>query len=169
LPLLTQVVLRADQATDLNAVLGSPLPAPGKTTGHWPRVLGLGPDEWLILSSPGTQQDIIGKLRALLGGDGAVIDVSGQRTTIALAGPRSREMVAKGCALDLHPRVFGRGRCAQTLLGQAQVVLVAEPSAEHDYWVLPRSSFARYIADWLLDAADEYTVAPRLRLRSREH
>jgi sarcosine oxidase, subunit gamma len=155
-PLLAQVVLRADPTTDLNAVTGGPLPAPGRAAGDWPRVLGLGPDEWLILSTPGTQQELLGKLRASLDGDGAVTDVSGQRTTIALAGPRSQELLAKGCALDLHPRAFGRGRCAQTLLGNAQVVLVAAPNAEHDYWILPRSSFARYVADWLLDAAVEY-------------
>lgn len=155
-PLLAQVVLRADPAADLSAVLGGPLPAPGRTAGDWPRVLGLGPDEWLVLSSPGTQRDLTGKLRAVLGGDGAVVDVSGQRTTIALAGPKSRELLAKGCAIDLHPRAFGGTRCAQTLLGHGQVVLVPHPDGRHDYWILPRSSFARYVADWLLDAAVEY-------------
>jgi sarcosine oxidase, subunit gamma len=119
-------------------------------------VLGLGPEEWLILSSPGTQQDLMEKLRAVAGADGPVVDVSGQRTTIALSGPKSRELLGKGCAIDLHPRAFSGNRCAQTLLARAQVVLVADPDGPHDYWILARSSFARYVADWLLDAAVEY-------------
>ena len=59
---------------------------------------------------------------------------------------------------DLHPRVFGRGNSAQTILGQAGVVLLALSDAGDDYVVLVRSSFAGYLADWLLDAALEFST-----------
>ncbi|MGW0201911.1 sarcosine oxidase subunit gamma family protein, partial [Nonomuraea sp. NPDC003201] len=62
---------------------------------------------------------------------------------------------AHGCALDLHPRAFGPGRCAQTMLARAQVVLVPR---EDGFLVLVRSSFAAYLAEWLLDAAAEYVT-----------
>jgi sarcosine oxidase subunit gamma len=70
-----------------------------------------------------------------------------------VGGPRARDLLAHGCALDLHPRVFGPGRCAQTMLARAQVVLLPRPD---DFLVLVRSSFAAYLSEWLLDAATEY-------------
>jgi sarcosine oxidase subunit gamma len=63
-------------------------------------------------------------------------------------------LLAHGCALDLRPRVFGPGRCAQTLLARAGVVLMARDGDE--FLVFVRSSFAGYLAAWLLDAAAEY-------------
>jgi sarcosine oxidase subunit gamma len=71
-----------------------------------------------------------------------------------------RDILAKGCSIDLHPRVFGRGSSAQTALGQAGVVLLALSDTGDDYLVLVRSSFAGYLGDWLLDAALELTHTP---------
>jgi sarcosine oxidase subunit gamma len=86
----------------------------------------------------------------------AVTDVSAQRTTLLVSGARARDLLAHGCALDLNQRAFGAGRCAQTTLARAQVVLVARDEPGAGFWVLVRSSFAGYLTDWLLDAAAEY-------------
>src|ERR687888_465467 len=75
----------------------------------------------------------------------------------------ARDVLLKGCALDLHPRAFDVGRCVQTLLARAQVVLVARTN-EPAYWVFVRASFAEYLAEWLLDAAAEYRRAAPLEL-----
>ncbi|MET7655934.1 sarcosine oxidase subunit gamma family protein, partial [Streptomyces sp. NPDC005486] len=69
---------------------------------------------------------------------------------------RTRDLLAHGCSLDLHPRAFGPGRCAQTTLARTQIVLVARDETRAGFWVLVRSTFAGYLADWLLDAATEY-------------
>ena len=82
--------------------------------------------------------------------------MSGQRTTLRLRGSHSRDVLAKGCSLDLHPRAFGEGTAAQTMLGQAGVILLAVDANGADDRILVGSSFARYLADWLLDAAGEY-------------
>jgi len=42
------------------------------------------------------------------------------------------------------------------MLGQAGVILLAVNGTGADYRILVRSSFVRYLADWLLDAAGEY-------------
>jgi sarcosine oxidase subunit gamma len=89
---------------------------------------------------------------------GAAVDVSAQRTTVRLRGARARDVLAKGCSLDLHPTVFGRGAAAQTLLGLAVVVLLPLSDNGTDYQILVRSSFAGYLAGWLLDAAEEFGV-----------
>jgi sarcosine oxidase subunit gamma len=44
------------------------------------------------------------------------------------------------------------------MLSQAGVILLAVDGSGADYRILVRSTFARYLADWLLDAAEEYTL-----------
>ena len=119
----------------------------------------LGPDEWLLTSTdeaPGEMEARVRTAVVPLGGSAA--DVSAQRITLRLRGSRVRDVLARGCAIDLHPRVFRRGHSAQTTLGQAGVVLLALSDAGDDYLVLVRSSFAGYLADWLLDAAFEFAA-----------
>jgi sarcosine oxidase subunit gamma len=161
-PFVTMVDLRVDPsgpgATAAAELLGVELPtAPstyaksGDTTVIWQ-----GPDEWLVTgTAPGPELEA--RLReAVAPHTGAAVDVSGQRTTLRLRGSNSRDVLAKGCALDLHPQVFGEGAAAETTLGQAGVILLAVNETGADYCILVRSSFARYLADWLLDAAGEY-------------
>ncbi len=123
------------------------------------RAVWLGPDEWLLSSTTETPEELEARVRAaVLPLGGAATDVSAQRIGLRLTGARVRDVLAKGCSVDLHPRLFGRGSSAQTPLGQAGVVLLALSDAGDDYVVLARSSFAGYLADWLLDAALEFTT-----------
>jgi sarcosine oxidase, subunit gamma len=159
----TQVNLRVDPkntaAERIGTAIGVMLPhQPGEvaTAGDL-MVLWLGPDEWLIVGPEGAAAPTETMLRDAMGEEfGAVTDVSCQRTIVEVSGPRARDVLAKGCAIDLHPRSFGRGQCAQTLLARTQIVLVCRDASTPRYWLMVRSSFARYLADWLADAAGEY-------------
>jgi sarcosine oxidase subunit gamma len=125
------------------------------------RAVWLGPDEWLLTSTAEVPGELEARVRAAvvpLGG--SATDVSAQRITLRLTGPRVRDVLAKGCAIDLHPQVFGRSSSAQSTLGLAGVVLLALSDAGDDYLLLVRSSFAGYLADWLLDAAVEFAAQP---------
>ena len=172
-PFLTQLTLRATPGTPgaeaAARALGTPLPtAPNTTTVSGDvEVLWMGPDEWLVVAPAGGKALRDALEQALGGGDATVVDVSAQRTVIEVAGADARDVLLKGCALDLHPRAFGAGRCAQTLVARAQVVLVARTD-EPAYRVLVRASFAEYLAEWLLDAAAEYReeAPPDLGLQS---
>ncbi|MFB8177104.1 sarcosine oxidase subunit gamma [Streptomyces sp. NPDC055966] len=163
LPFLAQVNVRLDAkgpaADAVGLALGLPLPLEpntavraGELTEVW-----LGPDEWLVVGQPGAQKELEGRIRAAAGDEHvSVTDVSAQRTTLLVTGPRARDLLSHGCALDLHPSAFGPGRCAQTTLARAQVLLVARDETRAGFWVLVRSSFAGYLTEWLLDAAVEY-------------
>ena len=164
LPFLTQVGLRVDAespaAGRLARALDAPLPVEPNTFARSGEltVLWLGPDEWLVVGPGGAQAALVERLASAAGAEHvSVVDVSARRTTLAVAGPRARDLLAHGCALDLHPDVFGTGRCAQTMLARANVVLVARSDSAPEFWVLCGSSYAGYMADWLLDAATEYT------------
>ncbi|AWS46221.1 sarcosine oxidase subunit gamma [Streptosporangium sp. 'caverna'] len=165
MPFLTQVNLRVNPegraAAEIGLALGVPLPTePGTYASADADVLWLGPDEWLVVGEAdevGTADELEARLRFAAGTEHVgVTDVSAQRTALLMSGPRGRDLLSHGCALDLHPRSFGPGRCAQTMLARAQVLLVAHEGDE--FTVLVRSSFAGYLATWLLDAAAEYLV-----------
>ena len=65
-----------------------------------------------------------------------------------LAGPEARAVLAQGVSLDLHPRVFEPGRCAQTVLARVPILLhQIDPTPRFRLFV--RASFAPYIAEWL--------------------
>ncbi|MEV6181657.1 sarcosine oxidase subunit gamma family protein [Streptomyces sp. NPDC052015] len=163
LPFLAQVDLRLDAkgaaADAVGVALDLPLPLEPNTVVRGGRLtaLWLGPDEWLLVGPPGIQRDLESRIRAAAADEPvSVTDVSAQRTTLLVSGPRARDLLSHGCSLDLHPRAFGARRCAQTTLGRTQVVLVARDEARAGFWVLVRSSYAAHLADWLLDAATEY-------------
>jgi sarcosine oxidase, subunit gamma len=137
------------------------LPSTPSTTvpGRETTVIWLGPEEWLITSASRAGEDLEATLRDQVSEHGgAAVDVSAQRTTLRLRGAHARDVIAKGCSLDLHPAVFGQGASAQTTLGQAGVVLIPLSDNGTDYRIIVRSSFAGYLADWLIDAAEEFGV-----------
>ena len=125
------------------------------------RTLWLGPDEWLVTAPEGTAPDLIGRLgRALAGRHAAVIDLSASRAAIEITGPSARSLLEKGCGIDLHPRSFGPGHCAQTLFARLPVI-IDQLSAAPAYRLFVRRSAARWLVEWLIDAAAEFAVAPR--------
>jgi sarcosine oxidase, subunit gamma len=160
---LTQLDLRLDvDGPALSAVEGAlrqPLPVrPGTVSRAGDRtLLWLGPDEWLLVAPPGEQADLQQALREALTPHrtATVVDLSAHRTTIDVRGPLARDLLAKGCSLDLHPSVLTPDRCAQVLLARAPVLLHPHEDAA-GLRLLVRSSYAGYVADWLLDACVEY-------------
>jgi sarcosine oxidase, subunit gamma len=162
-PFVTMADLRVDPAGPgalaAAELLGVALPTAAATYAKNAdtTVIWLGPDEWLVIGASLTGPELEARLRdAVSPHGGAAVDVSGQRTTLRLRGPRGREVLAKGCAIDLHPSAFGGGAAAQTMLGQTGVILLSVDGGGADYRILVRSSFARYLADWLLDSIEEY-------------
>lgn len=166
LPFLTQLNLRIDPAGPAAGavadLLGAALPSRANTavTAGEVTALWLGPDEWLVLAPEGRQESLEKALRQAIGTEaGAVVDLSAHRTTVEMTGERASEVLAKGCSLDLHATVFTPGSCAQVLLAQAPILLVAREGDHPAYLLLVRASYATYVADWLLDACLEYRAS----------
>ena len=167
LPFRTMVSLRVAPGTPaaerVEDALGLRLPTTCGSTGSTGAVEGrtalwFGPDEWLVVSEVDEPAGAVALLDAALAGDrGSVVDVSANRTTVELSGERARQVLEKGCALDLHPRALAPGRAVTSTLGP--VPLVLWQTDEQTFRLLPRSSFADYLARWLLDAAAEFSPA----------
>ena len=150
IPFLTQVDVRCSEREA--ARLGFPL-QPNTVTGDMTRgALWLGPDEWLVVGSPGDPGVVVDGLEALLADTHhAVVDVSANRAVIELHGPNRLALLASACSLDLD-RAGGwvPGVCAQTLVARAQVILQELPDATR---VFVRPSVADYVLDRLLAGA----------------
>jgi sarcosine oxidase subunit gamma len=114
----------------------------------------LGPDEWLLVGPPSSREETLEGLERAIGPeDGAAVDLSASRVLFELKGPKARDVLASCCALDLHPRVFGPGQCAQTLLAKAPVLLSQVDDAP-TYRFFVRPSLASYVVSWLVDGIE---------------
>ena len=128
------------------------------------RMMWLGPNEWMVITRPGGAERAFNALSKNLKVEGlhsSVTDTSEARTCIRISGSRAREVLTKGCAIDLHPSMFGPGQCAQTVVSKVGVMLLqtAETkSGNATYELYPLRSFATYLWMWLKDAAAEYGV-----------
>jgi len=171
---LTQVSLRMDPAVATLLPFELPL-TPNTAVADHPRdVLWLGPDEWLVIEAAadataapsgtgwfaagsgtaahaGARPPIVDELEAALAGVvHGVVDLSAGRAVVDLSGGGRHEVLSSACPLDFHPRSWGAGRCAQTVLGRTQVLLQERQDMTR---VFVRPSFGSYLVDLLSDAA----------------
>jgi sarcosine oxidase subunit gamma len=163
LPGLHTLDLRVAPGTSTQAAvaeaLGMDLPGkPGRTLrlvsgGAEAHALCLAPDWWLLVAFPEAEQ----KLAPLLLKDDhhfSAVDVSGQRTTIELEGPKVREVLAHLWDQDLREKSFPVASVSQGLMAKAPVIVCH--MAPFRYRVMVRSSFALHLWKALVDAAEEW-------------
>jgi sarcosine oxidase, subunit gamma len=109
----------------------------------------LGPDESFLVGDGRDAEAVVHRLRKRLAGiASALTDVSDGFTTLAISGDGARDFLARGWALDLHPRAFGPGHCAQSHLAKAPALLLQRDVAP-GFEVIVRRSFADYLWSWL--------------------
>ncbi len=163
LPGLHTIDLRVAPGTSTQAAvaeaLGMDLPGkPGQTRagssgGGEAHALCLAPDWWLIVGFLEAEQ----KLAPLLLKNDyhfSAVDVSGQRTTIELEGPKVREVLAHLWDQDLREKSFPVASVSQGLMAKAPVIVFY--IAPFRYRVMVRSSFALHLWKALVDAAEEW-------------
>ena len=119
-------------------------------------VLWLAPDEWMLVCAGGSESEVVETLEgAVKDAHSAATDVTDAHTVFRLSGAGARDLLAKGCALDLHPRAFGLGDVVQTLLAKATVILHQTADDTDDavpvFDIYVPRSFANYLWTWLAD------------------
>ena len=124
------------------------LPQVPNTTIQSERCLAmwLGPRSWLLVARGVSSHTMVpstfaGRRDALNETGGALFDVSASRVAFMIEGPAAASVLAKECPLDFHPRVFGAGQCAQSMLGHVNA-LCYRPAAASAFIVLVARSMA---------------------------
>jgi heterotetrameric sarcosine oxidase gamma subunit len=133
---------------------GLRLPAFGEAAVGSDRIaLCVRPDRWLLLgpqARPGERaaawQDDCRSLAT-------VVDLSSALAVLRLSGPAAREVLARGCRLDLDPGIFRAGQAAATVIAQVAVTVVALSSG---VLLLTPATTARHFEDWLAAAATPF-------------
>ena len=163
-PFLELVNLRGDLrdaafVAAVENVIGCKPPEKANTTaaGNGYDLMWLGPDEWLACSATSHSATQVapleGKLRdAFKGLYAAAVDIGSGYTMLEISGTRTRDVLARGCPLDLHPSLFGVGQCAQSHYFKASVTVL--PTADDSFDLVVRRSFADYFVKMMLDAAE---------------
>ncbi len=124
--------------------LGLPLLPNTSATSERGTILWLGPDQWLLVGERFRETAPIA--------GGFVTDVSHGRAAVRISGPGTRELLAQGCSIDLHPRALRPGQCAQTSMAHVNVLLRLL-NAEGDFELYCARSYAGSLWHWLTEAA----------------
>jgi sarcosine oxidase subunit gamma len=157
---IAQVTGRKRQDAQLRAAIhgafGLDLPRPGSSatndsaTGVW-----IAPETWLILRDGAQGGDLTRELATACGDAVSVVDQTWGKSIIRISGARARDVLAKGCRVDLHPRVFGPGKSAVTPIAHIHTVLTqVDPMPTFDL-IVP-STLARDFVEWLRLSAAEF-------------
>lgn len=123
------------------------------------RVLCVAPGEWLLVSDEQTPSSIAERAADLANQGAVLIDATDGVGVLSVRGALARDVLSKGCGLDLRPQTFPVGRCARTRFAQMPVIVDHTDDAPgFRLYVAP--SYLRYLADWIEDAAVEFNPAP---------
>lgn len=153
----------APQESRLATALGylglSATPEPRRACpGKGGTLLWNGPGQWLVVSSSTPAKDFVNDMRGALEASGATItDLSHSRTVIRIAGPKAREVLLRGCPLDLEG--FKVNDTASSVLSHLTVQIHCIGDQTFDLYVF--RSFGLALWEWLIDAALEYGVEMR--------
>ena len=140
---------------------GTALPAAPNTTTRSGALhaLWLGPRSWLLVTGdPEALADLTARRDAFSAAGGALFDVSASRIAWTISGPHTMAVLARGCPLDLHPRAFEVGACAQSLYGHVGV-LVVKCDETPMFTLMVARSYARDVWHSLLVAATPFGAA----------
>jgi sarcosine oxidase subunit gamma len=114
-----------------------------------------GPGQWLLVAQ--SRPGFAGDMQALAD-VAAVAEQSDGRAGLRLSGPRARDVLAKGCMIDLHPSAFAIGSTALTSIAHIGVHLWrAEDGPDGAVFeIMVARSMAGSFWSWLSGSAAEF-------------
>jgi heterotetrameric sarcosine oxidase gamma subunit len=117
--------------------------------------IGTGPEQWLAVSERLPNGELAADLSRRLMGLASVSDQSDGRAVIRIAGPKARDVLAKGLPIDLHRSVFTPGSAATSVISLMGVTLwQVDDTPTYDIAVF--RSLAGSFWKWLTDSAAEF-------------
>lgn len=125
---LVQLSARRGQSDTLAGAIrtafGLDLPPPGRAanagdlTALWTQ-----PSVWLLTAPLDKSGAFARSVKDACGDAGSVVDQTQGRAVLLLSGARTRDVLARICRLDLHPRVFRPGDVAATPIAELPCLL----------------------------------------------
>jgi len=143
---------KADQGT-VAAKLGDE-PGLARVTNDY-TAMPIAPGQWIVTANHGGDGSFLTSLQQQLGDVVHLSEQSHGRVIIRVTGEGAREVMQKGCRLDLHPTQATTGFCAQTSMAQVGVLMhQVDNSPTYDLHVY--SGFALSFWHWLTESSAQY-------------
>jgi sarcosine oxidase, subunit gamma len=119
-------------------------------------IICVGPTDWLVIGSDPDATSWLERLDAAFAGSSfRATNVSQALARIELNGPEVRDLLSKGCALDLHSSQFRPDHSARTRL--AGMPVIVHCIAADRFECIVTLSYAGYLLAWLADASIEFS------------
>ena len=163
--LLGHIVLRGNAnnsafAEAVESVLGIALPSclrvnqKDSLSIRW-----ISPDEWLVITpaedSYAIEQALVNKMQ----GHCAIVNVSGGQTLLRLRGADVTKLLQKSMPIDVHDKSFPVGKVVTSVFAKTQAVL--SRTADEQWELVIRRSFADYVWLWIQDSCSEFKLVLR--------
>jgi sarcosine oxidase, subunit gamma len=121
-------------------------------------IICLGPTDWLVVATEADADVWLDRIAEAFDGSAfRATNVSDALTCIEIDGADVRDLLAKGCSLDLHPPQFPPGRAARTRL--AGMPVVVHCTGASTFKCIVTLSYTVYLLSWLADAMLEFEAA----------
>ncbi|HEX5328041.1 MAG TPA: sarcosine oxidase subunit gamma family protein [Acetobacteraceae bacterium] len=155
---LVQASARRGQADAMAAAVraqfGLDLPPPGRASASGElAALWLQPECWMFMR-PGRDDSFALALKTACDSAASVVDQTHGQVVLNLSGAAARDVLARLCRIDLHPRAFGPGRVAATAIAELACLLHQRDDAPSFDVILPTS-----YAGWFLEALTHAAAA----------
>ena len=152
---ITQIVQYERSKIQLNSVqidgLKFPLHSPKVSSNKETRILSTAPATWLVISRKENIVEIINE--TCDNNDFAVTDISHSRTVIQIKGLQSKEILKKGCPININE--FEKNNCAGTVFHGITIVVDFVDNNPDTFNLLTLRSFGESFYHHITDAALE--------------
>ena len=118
------------------------------------RILWIGPETWLCISSNSNLGDLISS--ACSDNDFAITDISHSRATVEIKGAHALDVIKKGSPLNVNESVFKEGNCANTSFNGINILIEFISNNPKTFRLYALRSFGGSFYHSITDAALEY-------------
>ena len=140
-------------------IYGLELPeGPRRALRHDIAAVGVGPGKWLVARA-GAESRLAAELHERLGDVAAVNDQGDGHALLRLSGSAARNVLAKGCGIDLHHKAFPVNASAGTAIAHIGVTLWRcedAPDGAPVFEIMLFRSLAQSFWHWLALSAAEF-------------
>lgn len=116
---------------------------------------GTGPGQWLAVAENEASLGLLQNVVRVLDGLASIVDVTDGKAVLRVSGPAARQVLAKGCSLDLHPSAFGEESTARTAIALIPCQ-IWQVDAAPSYDVAVDLSYAASFWHWITASAEEF-------------
>ena len=118
------------------------------------RILWIGPETWLCISSNSNLRELISS--ACSDNDFAITDISHSRAIVEIKGTHALDVIKKGSPLNVNESVFKEGNCANTTYNGINILIEFISNSPRTFRLYALRSFGGSFYHSITDAALEF-------------